>query len=379
MYAFNLVLTAGAGLLTISILRRFGFSALAAALFVAAAMCSPNIFYFESYIFYPHFTYFLVTLLVWLLVQVRRDGAVWPVAAALGVLAMLSWTWAIFHPVFVGVAGVALVVVHAGWTWKRAQRSVVALAGLAFCASLLPTVKNFVVHGTPSASTWMGLNLAQTIPGGQAGAFLQCDFETAQRNAAAARPDVQGGATLLTQVEKRPGAPNMNHIGMIATSKVCFDMTKQVILENPFGWIASRIQVLAGTHQLAPSDYNADPLGWQDLFGPVEQAWASLGAFGRSAMTLWYLVLVWFAAKKIRSGPALYVYLLGFIAYLTLASHFLNGGEQARMRYTLEPIYLFLSAGLMLALWRRLSERVARRRVGDAALAMADSPPADSR
>ena len=158
---------------------------------------------------------------------------------------------------------------------------------------------------------------------------------------------------------KRPGAPNMNHAGMIPISQHCMDLTKDLILSDPLKWLAFRVQILAGTHQLAPSHYNADPIGWDLVFEPQEHAWDSLGVVGRSAMTLWYLVLVWAAVKNIRTNPALYLSLLGVIAYFTFASHFLNGGEQARMRYTIEPIYLFFSAGLLMMLVRRF--RVACR------------------
>ena len=107
MYGFHLILTAAAGLLTIDILRRLGFSKAVATVLATLVMLSPNTLYFETYIFYPHFTFFMVTVLVWLLVQVKRDGALWPVAGALGVLTALSWTWAIFHPAFIALAGAA--------------------------------------------------------------------------------------------------------------------------------------------------------------------------------------------------------------------------------------------------------------------------------
>jgi len=358
MYGFNLFLTAGAGLMILSILRQFGFSVRAAAIFTALALCSPNVFYFETYIFYPHLTFFLVTLLLWLLVRVRRDGPLWPMFSALGVLVALSLTWAIFHPALVALAGAGLVVWHRGWTLKHASRPLIAMAALATCISALPSIKNYLTYGIPSASTWIGLNLAQTIPGGQTGEFVQCDFETAQLNAIAAQPGLPTDSPLLTQTMKRPGAPNMNHAGMIATSKLCMAMTQQVILQDPLRWLAFRFEKLSGTHQLAPSHYNADPLGWDRVFEPQELAWDATGTIGRAAMTFWYLLLIWFAARNIRSNPQLYLSLLGVIVYFTLASHFLNGGEQARMRYTIEPIYLFFSAGLALAAFRRFGVRL---------------------
>lgn len=353
MFGLNVILTAGAGLMILSVLRQLGFSTRAATVFAALAICSPSVFYFENYIFYPHFTFFMITLLLWLLARVRRDGPLWPIASALGVLTALSWTWAIFHPAFIAAAGVALVVWRHGWTIKSAARPVIALAALAFGISCLPAVKNLALHGVPSASTWIGLNLAQTIPGGQSDDLAHCDFVTAQREAVAAHPGLPTDHPLLTQAWKSPGHANFAHAGMIETSKRCMELTTRVILGDPLGWLASRLQAIAGSHQLSPSNYDADPDGWAGVFGPMESAMDALGVFGRSTMTLWYLVLIWVGAKSIRSNPPLYLSLLGVIAYFTLASHLLNGNEQARMRYTIEPIYLFFSAGLVLALYRR--------------------------
>lgn len=366
MYAFNLILTAGAGLMILSILPRFGFSTLAATVFTSLAMCSPNVFYFETYVFYPHFTFFLVTLLLWLGVRVKRDGPIWPIAAMLGVLTALSWTWAIFHPAFIAIAGAGLIAWHRGWSLKAASRPLIGLAAAATLVAALPSIKNQMIWGVPSASTWIGLNLAQTIPGGQTGAFAACDFETAQRDGVAAHPGLPTDSPLLTQVQKRPGAPNMNHAGMIPMSKTCMEMTKDLILSDPIKWIGFRISILMGTHQLAPSHYNADPIGWDKVFEPQERAFDSLGTLGRTLMTLWYLVLILYAAKQVRTNPGLYLSALGLIAYFTFASHFLNGGEQARMRYTIEPLYLFFSAGLFLPVFRRAGEAL-RTRIGSRA------------
>lgn len=374
MFGFHLLLTAGAALMLLSILRQFGFSALAATIFASLAICSPNVLYFENYIFYPHFTAFLVTLLLWLLVRVRRDGPLWPVAGALGVLTALSLTWAIFHPAVVALAGAALIAWRHGlslksFSLKPATRPVMAIAALAFAISCLPTFKNMAVYGIPSASTWIGMNLAQTIPGGQTGEFIHCDFDIAQREGAAAHPGLPTDHPLLTQVWKHPGAANFNHAGMIPTSQRCLDMTKAVILHDPIGWLSFRIETMIGSHQLAPSNYNADPLGWNAIFAPVENAVDATGSLGRSLTILWYLVLVYVGVKHIRTNPPLYLSLLGVIAYFTFAAHFLNGGEQGRMRYTIEPIYLFFSALMVLGAWRRFGSKLSLGRPRQAASA----------
>ena len=219
------------------------------------------------------------------------------------------------------------------------------LVALATIVSALPSVKNQMNYGILSASTWVGLNLAQTIPGGQTGELVKCDFDNAWRDGAAAHPGSLGDPRLLTQIEKRAGTPNMHHAGMIATSRQCLEMTRQIILRDPLAWLSFRMATLSGTHQLSPSNYDADPLGWDAVFGSFE-AVLGFDIAARTAMTLWYLLLIAFAVKCIPSNPPLYLSLLGVIVYFTLASHLFNGSEQSRMRYTIEPLYLFLCAGL---------------------------------
>ena len=110
------------------------------------------------------------------------------------------------------------------------------------------------------------------------------------------------------------------------------------------GWF-TRIRVLAGTFQLPPSNYNADPLGWDAIFGPDRARHRR----PRLAQPLHDDVLVprpslCRLSQHVRKNPPFYLALMGVVAYFTLASHLLNGGEQGRMRYTIEPIYFLWSA-----------------------------------
>lgn len=347
MYCFNLALTACGGFLMISVLRRIGFATRASTVLAALWMLSPNTLYFETYVFYPHFTAFLVTLLVWLLARVKRGGPLLPAVAALGVLTCLAWTWAIFHPAFIALAAGMLVIWHGGWTFKPAARPLIALAVLATGVSTLPTLKNALVHGVPSASTWIGMNLAQTVPGGQSGELADCDFEIAYHKAFAAGSPPIPGHPLLTETWKQAGVPNMNNIGLIEPSKRCARMMMARILEDPLAWLGARLTAMVESFQLPPSNYNADPLGWDAIFGGLERATENLGPLGRSILTFWYLLLIFTGLRAIGGNRPFYLALAGTVLYFTLASHLLNGGEQARMRYTIEPIYFLWSALLL--------------------------------
>ena len=265
IHGFNIALSAGVGLMVLSMLRTLRFPPIVSVVLAVVAICSPNVVYFEQLAFYPHFTFFLVTLLVWLLLGMRREGPLWRVAVAFGVLAALSWTWAIFHPAFAGLFAAGLALWWGGW--KSSARPVYALAALAFCVACLPTIKNFMTYGVPSASTWIGLNLAQTVPGGQTGELVRCDFTTANRAAIAAPLPPRAVHPVLTVASKGPDAPNMNHAGMIETSRQCLNLTKDVVLRDPIGWAGGRLSALAGSHQLPPSNYDRDPVGWERSMG----------------------------------------------------------------------------------------------------------------
>jgi len=223
----------------------------------------------------------------------------------------------------------------------------------AVAISALPTIKNAVMFGLPSASGWIGLNLAQTAPGGQSGDLARCDFAAAHQ-ASVAEGAPETGHPVLTRAWKSSGEPNYNHVGLVERSRDCLALSKDAILADLPGWTGERLAALLGSHQVLASDYDVDPLGWDRVMGPMERAHENLGMAGRAAMILWVLALWWFAVKNIRTNPHLYLLLLLFMGYFTLTAHLLNGGEQARMRYTIEPIYLFLTAGLLASAMRRL-------------------------
>jgi hypothetical protein len=349
MHVFYMLLSAVSGLLFLSLLTQLGVRRITAAVLAAIALSIPSVIYYENVIFYPHLTFFHVMLMVWLLFRIRRDGALWPLFASLGVLLSLSWIWAIFHPAFVALFGAAL-----AW-WSRGGRRAAAAVALAVVLAALPTIKNTVVLKTPSASGWIGMNLAQTAPSLAPDQLRYCDFVPAQRDVAS-RPVEDNLHPVLTQAEKSSGYPNMNHIGLVARGAECFALAEANIRANSAAWLQKQVVALTGSHQLLPYDYDVDPLGW-DAMAPLERAQAQLGAFGRSALIAIYLILAFWAAREAIKGSQreLHLRLLLFIGYFTLASHIANGHEQHRMRYTIEPVYLLLTAGILTAAARAAS------------------------
>ncbi len=347
LHAFNLAMSIACGLTFLSVLRRMGFGAGVSVGLALTAMCTPSVIYYENFAFYPHLTFFLVVMFVACVLRIGRCGSLWPLAGALALLVLLAWTWAIFHPLFVAALGVALALMH-GRTRHVWRTSTAMLVGAVLMASA-PAVKNAVVYGVPSASTWAGLNLAQTDMSATPDETARCSFGGAFQAASAGAP--VDGHPALSALRKQSGDPNLNHAGLIPISRACMTQTVRHIAAQPLSWFSGRIQALVRSHQLLPYNYDMDPKGWSAM-QPLERMQQQLGVIGRAALLIIYLGLAIFGVRRALAGPdqARFAVLMLLLGGFTAAAHLMNGGEQERMRYTIEPVYLWLTASLMLAL-----------------------------
>ncbi len=343
LHGLNMGLSAIAGLAVIAILRRMGLGPWPAVLLALLALCQPSVIYYENYIFYPHLTAVLVTL--WLLAVTRlRRGGVGAYTAALGCLVALSWIWAIFHPVFLVLAGIAALV------GVGIDRRSLAVLGVAVLMGTLPTLKNAVTVGFPTASTWVGLNVAQTAPGRSKAFREHCGFVEAHREIyfapPIARPDLHPS---LTDKVKSSGFENMNHIGLVDRSRECLAAARALIADDPIAWARGRWREALRAHETLPYRYFFDPVGWQ-VMAPLEALQDRTGAVGRTLILGFYAGLVLWCGARAASGGRVHALIFLMIGYFTAASVLGNGGEQERMRYTIEPLYLWLLADAALAI-----------------------------
>jgi hypothetical protein len=357
IHAFHIALSAIGGLLFMSVLVRIGTPRFGAAILAAAALCLPSMIYYENLVFYSHLTFVHVMALVWLLFRIERGGPLWPVFSALAVLVSLSWIWAVFHPLFVILFGALFV-----W-WSRGGMRAAGAVALAAILAALPTAKNAIVFHQASASGWIGMNLAQTAPALTMEQERHCTFIYAWQEVSS-QPVAAGLHPVLTQKFKSSGQPNMNHVGLMDRGAECAKIAQDNIRANPGLWLNQRIEALVRSHQKLPYNYDFNPLGWSAM-APLEQAQQQLGALGRSLTIASYILLAFWAAREVFRGQRreLHLTLLLLLGYFTFASHIANGTEQQRMRYTIEPVYLLLTAEALMAAWRsrarsRQGERV---------------------
>lgn len=357
-----IALSACAGLMLLDAARRLGAKPRLAFALGLLAVCSPSTLYYENLIHYPHLTFFLVAALVWLTVRAIEPGGGVAFWGALATLTLLACTWAVFHPAFVGfyAGGLALC------RWRAtglssARRALAMLAPAVFATALAaaPTAHNAMRFGLPSASGWIGLNLAQTATHLAAAERRHCDFALAWGDAARnapARPDLHPALSAAT---KAGGEPNLNHWTMLERSRDCLALARGDMAAHPFDWAAGRVAAMVRSHQLMPWDYDFDPDGWTSAMAPVLKLQTAAGPLAPIATLGWHLFMWAWLVRAMMVGPRRDINLLLalLIGFFTLATHLANGAEQERMRYTVLPAYLLVTAQIAVAIASRRRSR----------------------
>lgn len=344
-----------AGLMLRNVFIRTGAANWFATLAAIAVMCSPSVFYYENYVFYPHLTFFLVTLLIWFLSRINPEASLFPLIGALSVIIALSWIWAIFHPIFVVVVALALI-----WQADRLLFTdgfiLVLLVG---ALSALPVLKNKYVFDVPTASSWIGFNVAQTAPSLSQENRQKCDLYLAHQKIWEAGPAHNPERfPSLGDTLKSSGHPNMNHAALIPLSQECLGIARADIELNIITYFVTRLSFIAETHMKRPFNYFFDPAGWS-IASKIER-WQSQNAGATGLVSLWVYIFLWvycLAQVMFGSQSQKYLVLLLTISYFTFASHFGNGAEQQRMRFTIEPIYAYLLVCMLMSVGRFIFDR----------------------
>ncbi|MEC9432995.1 MAG: hypothetical protein VYD87_08800 [Pseudomonadota bacterium] len=326
---------------------------------------SPSAAFFELFPLYPQPTMALAALAGLALAGLARvstgddDGrGLRRLAGLYAAMTALCLTWSLFHPAFLPLAALAAALAGGG---PRRLLGGPALrpAGLALLAGFtllaaLPAMRNQAEHGLFANGTWGGMNLAQTVPFLPPETRRSCEFSAVIERLNRAHPGLEAKALHLPEAAE--------------ISRECLDRAVGAILTHPWGWLRGRLAMAELSHRLWPYEYvQYRPLGWERL--PIPDAAraqdpAGGGVLNMSAALLggwptlgWYALIAFGLAWAFASGgfgPA-----FGLAAALSLLvvgeegmAHLFNGAEQARMRWTVEPLILALAA-LVAEAWLR--------------------------
>jgi hypothetical protein len=258
---------------------------------------------YESWLFYTLPTAVLVTwAAVWLARAARgRAGAAVAFAAA---VAALSWTRATYQPAWV-VASLAILLVAVrtcaprvrGWAWRS---SCVALV----LALALP-VKNGLLVGSFTSSTWLGMSLARLTTERLDEPTREAWIGTGELDPVArvrgfsrlseypvelqALPPGTPNHPALVAPTKSDGSPNLNHAAYVRIGRA-YQHAALVVLRRLPGLYLDRVRRAFVTWLRPPTDYI--------LVVPQREA---LGAWDRLHSRL----LLWSSQERRRAGPTL--------------------------------------------------------------------------
>lgn len=332
-------------------------------------------YFYEAYIFYPLFTSFLV---LGLFVSVAYGFTVVPsklkilfyVCSCLFLLA-LSLTWTLFHPIFVVLTSGALLI----YTFKRCSSApdfsncnrllLSVIFALTIFATFANPLKNMILFGHFGSGSWVGMSLSQVAPG----APRECGFDplTADETKASR------ALTPFTQSYTHPSISslrkndrigkkyvNHNHIGFVYRSNYCREIAKELIAKNPQAFLKGRIRQFASSHTRLSDSYFIYPIGmkagdparrianWRNVvYLPVFRGNGAVHHLGPLFIPLGIVaggtILCLSPAFRgsLPAGCAEAMFTgLWVMCWIYIVGYGFNGGEQERMRFTIEPLFI---------------------------------------
>ncbi len=316
--------------------------------------------FYENIIFYQLFCAFLATLAVYAVL--RGSIACGALEARLmawtffGAILALTLTWTLFHPLTVPLSGLLFFRFlrnrGAGIASLRRREPLLIMMLFSILAFAVP-LKNYFLFGSFSTGSWLGLNLAQVAPVKDENFdWRMCDFRENQY--------LEGEETsfgfnhpALLNVIKSGGWHNYNHFSLLERSKKCSKVSLDSIKRHPVDFLLRRARTFLASNLSLSDGYFLTPQNWDKvsgiitlrnmLFIPVILEGQQFYIAPALALLLCTTIALT-AVYRINDLPPAYtsaaLVSFAFIAWVQMASHAFNGGEQARMRFTVEPLYI---------------------------------------
>lgn len=383
----------GLALTMYALMVRLGAARWTAAGVTLLFIASPPALYFEHFLFSEYPTTLLLcgaalALHRFLAAGHRRDG--W---LAFGLMAVVIFTRSLFQLPWL-LAVIAWLAVRAAPAQRRAI-AVAAAPAVVLTAALY--LKNFLLFGTLSTSSWLGMNLMSDV-----------DFawRASERRAIVERGEVgpifsvpafsrvaaydgvvtlppPSGVPVLDLESTENGRPNYNHVVYAMVARLYARDALHVLASNPAHYLHA-VAAAASLFFRPASDYEYfkdfqrrmpawDALYRFALYGQLAAAGA--GVPGPAGFPLavsapnigWFILLampllLWLGVRRLRAAARMgdgaatgtLAFIIGTVVYVVLFATALNIGENQRYRFMTEPFLFILGAAARLPRTPRL-------------------------
>ena len=364
---------------------------------------SPTTVIYENWMYYTYPVALLSVGAVWCFARFVRTKRVGYAAGVGTLLALLALTRASYHLFFVVVGAAAVVVA----TPKLTRRRVLVAVGIPVLVVGGLYVKNYIVFGEPTASSWLGMNLAHSLLGNQPDA-VRADVNRGKLSRLALTPPFIGinsypfhraptGVPALDRPEKGPGVNNYNNLAYIDVSRQYQKDAVEFIKRHPdlyartigdafrtmfvpasdfFGVVGKQNY----TDLRGALDFENRLLGQRDEYRPPPPGELATTAAPDARHIAWLLVFAYsatllaaavVAVRSIRrrrwSAPgATLVFVAFIVTFSMLASNMFELGENMRFRLETDPLVFAATAAMLARAWTLVQQKApaARERAG---------------
>jgi hypothetical protein len=379
---------------------------------LVGVVASPAYLLFENWLDYAYPTAALGVFAAWCLIRYLRSGRVWPGLGFFGAYAAIILLNSTYQVEWMVVALVIVIVVL-----RRQWRRVLAVAAIPLMVVLVWCVKNAVLFGTTTTSSWLGMNVARLVLFKAPPSVVAKLEHQGTLTPLASVPAFGGPKTYVPRfvrptpssvaalgpLYKKDGATNFNNPIYISVSSQYLHDDLAYIMARPseyVGDVNSSVQVW-----LVPSDQNfANSLNWPHVhtyaslydkaveWQPVVDPGAANVVFAKTASPLSWLslqaiaiyvltligapILLWRRRRVDGAFAGTMAVLWWTTVYAFVASSLIEIGENERFRFELGPVPLVLATVVATAVVRAWwSRRMARRVPAVAQRAASDSSP----
>jgi hypothetical protein len=367
----NLIGSVSSALLIYLTLRKVKVSDTLATVLAMLLILNPAIMLYENLFSYTVLIIFLLTVMLYFTVVfvVERSLLAWTLSCVM--LSVVVLTRSSFHLAWM----VVIVVITILYSPRQMRTRLVLLSLLPIFVTFSWYGKNYVVFGTFSSSSWLGMNVARIFPPATPLGGIR-PFRPLQEYEGFYKPArLYADVPVLAAEQKTSGYVNYNHEDYLVISKLFRDDVMKSIAADPWQILRRvpdaltifftpathgpfidinlpRIQPYATVATLDFSDYHnyhaIRPIKGTDPTAVFMRAngfntTAALPAAFLYVAVLTLAGLVWTKGSLASTDRCLLLVLLFILAYGLLVGNVFEFGENNRFRLELSPIFFILS------------------------------------
>jgi hypothetical protein len=387
------------------LMRRLGVSYRINLLLTVLFVIGPQCVLFENWLFYTCPVATMVSLAALWLHKYVSDGTLRTGFVFFLLLSLIALTRSLFH-----IAWLLMIAGMVFWYFRKNRQRTLIAALLPFLLVLSLYVKNGLLFGSYSASTWLGMNVARMatfrlseevrqdlVRKGELSSLALIErFRPLQEYKDVIGDSTKTGIEVLDQEVKSTGATNFNNRAYIELSRGYMRDALHVVTHDPAVYLDAYTRsyftyLVPSSNYLFVEGNRRHIRGFERIYNllllaqplPYDTERSERGSAGYFVTTLLTMSLVllvavpfltiygWRVARRsLKQGPEIapfaitLLYISVNLAYVTIVGNAFEMAENNRFRFTIDPYFLAVAGIFLTSRWKWLKSRMQEGRSG---------------